>query len=54
LARTLDEARPGDVVVTMSSGSFDGMPHRVLEGLRAPQPEPRRAAETAAQQQPVI
>jgi UDP-N-acetylmuramate: L-alanyl-gamma-D-glutamyl-meso-diaminopimelate ligase len=34
LGRTLDEAREGDVVVTMSSGSFDGMPHRVLEGLR--------------------
>jgi UDP-N-acetylmuramate-alanine ligase len=26
-------ARPGDVVVTMSSGSFDGAPRRVLEAL---------------------
>lgn len=34
LARTLAETRPGDVVVTMSSGSFDGMPHRVLAALR--------------------
>ena len=30
----VDEARQGDVVVTMSSGSFDGMPGRLLEGLR--------------------
>jgi UDP-N-acetylmuramate: L-alanyl-gamma-D-glutamyl-meso-diaminopimelate ligase len=35
LARALDEARPGDVLVTMSSGAFDGMPHRLLEGLRS-------------------
>lgn len=34
LARVLAEARPGDVIVTMSSGSFDGMPHRVLAALR--------------------
>ncbi|HEV7516816.1 MAG TPA: Mur ligase family protein [Thermoanaerobaculia bacterium] len=34
LGQTLDEAGEGDVVVTMSSGSFDGMPHRVLAGLR--------------------
>jgi UDP-N-acetylmuramate: L-alanyl-gamma-D-glutamyl-meso-diaminopimelate ligase len=40
LARALAEARPGDVVVTMSSGSFDGMPHRVLAALR------ERAGET--------
>ena len=33
LARVLAEARPGDVIVTMSSGSFDGMPHRVLAAL---------------------
>ncbi|HVR29949.1 MAG TPA: Mur ligase family protein, partial [Thermoanaerobaculia bacterium] len=26
---------PGDVVVTMSSGSFEGVPHRILEGLDA-------------------
>jgi UDP-N-acetylmuramate: L-alanyl-gamma-D-glutamyl-meso-diaminopimelate ligase len=38
LDRTLGEAKDGDVVVTMSSGSFDGMPHRVLEALRAPRP----------------
>jgi UDP-N-acetylmuramate: L-alanyl-gamma-D-glutamyl-meso-diaminopimelate ligase len=41
LARTLAEAREGDVVVTMSSGSFDGMPHRVLAELgerRSPPP----------------
>jgi UDP-N-acetylmuramate: L-alanyl-gamma-D-glutamyl-meso-diaminopimelate ligase len=35
LGRTLDETREGDVVATMSSGSFDGMPHRVLKELRA-------------------
>jgi UDP-N-acetylmuramate: L-alanyl-gamma-D-glutamyl-meso-diaminopimelate ligase len=29
----LGSSRPGDVVVTMSSGSFDGMPRRILEGL---------------------
>ena len=34
LSRCLAETRPGDVVVTMSSGSFDGMPHRVLAALR--------------------
>lgn len=34
LGRCLAEARPGDVVVTMSSGSFEGMPHRVLAALR--------------------
>jgi UDP-N-acetylmuramate: L-alanyl-gamma-D-glutamyl-meso-diaminopimelate ligase len=33
LRRTLDEAREGDVVATMSSGSFDGMPRKVLSGL---------------------
>jgi len=31
----LAEARPGDVLVTMSSGSFDGMPGALLDGLRA-------------------
>lgn len=34
LAWAVDTAREGDVIVTMSSGSFDGMPARVLEGLR--------------------
>lgn len=32
--RALDEAGEGDVVVTMSSGSFDRMPHRLLEAFR--------------------
>lgn len=31
--RTLEEAREGDVVVTMSSGSFEGMPHRLAAAL---------------------
>ncbi len=35
LARALDEARDGDVIATMSSGSFDGMPHKVLAGLKS-------------------
>ena len=35
LAQALDLARPGDVLVTMSSGSFDGLPRRLLEALRA-------------------
>ena len=30
----LEEAREGDVLVTMSSGSFDGMPYRLYEGLK--------------------
>ncbi len=30
----LEEAREGDVLVTMSSGSFDGMPHRLAQALR--------------------
>ena len=34
LRRGLEEAREGSVVVTMSSGSFDGMPHRLLAALR--------------------
>ncbi len=34
-ARALEEAAPGDVVVTMSSGSFASLPHRLLEALRA-------------------
>ena len=34
LERAVDEAREGDVVVTMSSGSFEGLPHRMLETLR--------------------
>ena len=39
LAAVLDgvlrSSLPGDVVVTMSSGSFDGMPRRIVEGLAA-------------------
>ena len=30
----LDLARDGDVVVTMSSGSFEGLPHRLVDGLK--------------------
>lgn len=33
--RALAEAREGDVLVTMSSGSFDGLPRRILEALQA-------------------
>jgi UDP-N-acetylmuramate: L-alanyl-gamma-D-glutamyl-meso-diaminopimelate ligase len=43
LRRGLEEAREGSVVVTMSSGSFDGMPHRLLAALRessSPAPSP--------------
>ena len=35
MARTLAETKPGDVVVTMSSGSFDGLPHRLAAALSA-------------------
>lgn len=34
LRSALAEAQEGDVLVTMSSGSFDGMPYRLYEGLR--------------------
>ncbi len=33
LAAALGEAKTGDVLVTMSSGSFEGLPHRLLAGL---------------------
>ena len=33
LRTALEEAREGDILVTMSSGSFDGMPYRLYEGL---------------------
>lgn len=33
LARGLALARPGDILVTMSSGGFDGLPRRLLAGL---------------------
>jgi UDP-N-acetylmuramate: L-alanyl-gamma-D-glutamyl-meso-diaminopimelate ligase len=35
LRRATEEAREGDVIVTMSSGSFEGMPYRVLEALQS-------------------
>jgi UDP-N-acetylmuramate-alanine ligase len=35
LDAVLADSRPGDVVVTMSSGSFDGMPRKILAGLAA-------------------
>ena len=34
LRQALEEAREGSVLVTMSSGSFDGMPHRLVEAIR--------------------
>ncbi|MGE5234027.1 MAG: UDP-N-acetylmuramate--L-alanine ligase [Acidobacteriota bacterium] len=34
IAQALAEARPGDVLVTMSSGSFDGAPRRLLAALQ--------------------
>ena len=34
-AVTMAEARSGDVIVTMSSGSFDSLPQRLLEALAA-------------------
>jgi UDP-N-acetylmuramate: L-alanyl-gamma-D-glutamyl-meso-diaminopimelate ligase len=47
-ARALAEARPGDVVVTMSSGSFDGMPHRLAQAFAGHEAEVVRAAGSAA------
>ncbi|HKV06905.1 MAG TPA: Mur ligase family protein [Thermoanaerobaculia bacterium] len=35
LEMALAEAREGSVLVTMSSGSFEGMPHRLIEALQA-------------------
>jgi UDP-N-acetylmuramate: L-alanyl-gamma-D-glutamyl-meso-diaminopimelate ligase len=34
LRQALEEARDGSVLVTMSSGSFEGMPYRLMEALR--------------------
>ncbi len=34
-AATIECARPGDVVATMSSGAFGGMPSRLLQALGA-------------------
>jgi UDP-N-acetylmuramate: L-alanyl-gamma-D-glutamyl-meso-diaminopimelate ligase len=36
LRQALGEARDGSVLVTMSSGSFEGMPHRLMEELKTP------------------
>jgi len=36
LSLALETARAGDVVVTMSSGDFRGLPHRLFEALAAP------------------
>jgi len=47
LAAAVAGSRPGDVLVTMSSGSFDGLPRRLLAALAAP-PAAGRAAEAAA------
>jgi UDP-N-acetylmuramate: L-alanyl-gamma-D-glutamyl-meso-diaminopimelate ligase len=33
LERAVDEARPGDLLATMSSGSFEGLPRRLLAAL---------------------
>jgi len=38
-SRALAEVRAGDVLVTMSSGAFDGMPHRLAAALRVPEAE---------------
>jgi len=35
LARVLAATAPGDVLVTMSSGAFEGLPHRLLRRLEA-------------------
>jgi UDP-N-acetylmuramate: L-alanyl-gamma-D-glutamyl-meso-diaminopimelate ligase len=35
LDRAVAESRPGDVLVTMSSGSFDGLPRRLVAALEA-------------------
>ena len=43
LRRALDEARAGDVLVTMSSGSFDGMPHRLAAAISSSASPPRTA-----------
>ncbi len=47
LAEAVAGSRPGDVLVTMSSGSFDGLPRRLLAALAAP-PAAGRTAEAAA------
>jgi UDP-N-acetylmuramate: L-alanyl-gamma-D-glutamyl-meso-diaminopimelate ligase len=46
LARAIAGSRPGDVLVTMSSGSFEGLPRRLLAALAATADDtaPRSAA----------
>jgi UDP-N-acetylmuramate: L-alanyl-gamma-D-glutamyl-meso-diaminopimelate ligase len=34
--RVAGEAQPGDVVIVMSSGAFDGVHEKILEKLRRP------------------
>lgn len=34
MRQALDEARDGSVLVTMSSGSFEGMPYRLMAALK--------------------
>ena len=42
LRKGLEEAREGSVLVTMSSGSFEGLPHRLLAALKeSPAGDPR-------------
>jgi len=43
LRRALDEARAGDVLVTMSSGSFEGLPHRLAAAISSSASPPRTA-----------
>jgi UDP-N-acetylmuramate: L-alanyl-gamma-D-glutamyl-meso-diaminopimelate ligase len=40
LTHAVQESRPGDLVVTMSSGSFDNMPRRLLTALSPPASAP--------------
>jgi len=47
LAAAVAGSRPGDVLVTMSSGSFDGLPRRLLAALAAPPAAGRTAAAAA-------
>ncbi|MGH9379036.1 MAG: UDP-N-acetylmuramate--L-alanine ligase [Thermoanaerobaculia bacterium] len=42
LATALESLRPGDVVLTMSSGAFDRLPHRLLAVLQQPQADQAR------------
>jgi UDP-N-acetylmuramate: L-alanyl-gamma-D-glutamyl-meso-diaminopimelate ligase len=44
LAQAVTESRPGDVLVTMSSGAFGGLPRRLVEALTAVEPRSDRSA----------